>query len=291
LLPLLSLRAAAHTARISTRIQQAAAPAPRLELSESCARVLPQTMIFDPKSSLAGSSETATLTIMRALYKSSALHLPELAGLDQHSLFDAKLAPNGERLTAPTAHHRGDLERGSRDRVTIDLRGMRERLQAHAAVHKMTTAALVRKALVALLTDDPRDLDTCQGNTITSGDGQVVKVTLRLSAAHAFALARRARAADVSQGAYVAGLINGAAPAPRPPDHTHAVAALVGSTDQLAAMGADLNAFMRLLGRGSSSEVESYRASIIITLADDVRSHLATVAPLIAELRSARRPR
>lgn len=290
LLPLLSLRAAAHTARISTRIQQAATPAPRLELSESCARVLPQTMIFGPKSSLAGSSETATLTIMRALYKSSALHLPELAGLDQPSLFDAKRVSNGEPLAAPTAHHRGDVERGSRDRVTIDLRGMRERLHAYAAVHKMTTAALVRKALVALLTDDPRDLDACQGDTTTPGDGQVVKVTLRLSAAHAFALARRARAADVSQGAYVAGLINGAAPDPRPPDHAHAVAALTASTDQLAAMGTDLNAFIRLLGRGSPSEVERYRAGIM-TLADDVRSHLATVAPLVAELRSARRRR
>jgi hypothetical protein len=102
--------------------------------------------------------------------------------------------------------------------------------------------------------------------------------------------ARRARAADVSQGAYVAGLINGAAPDPRPPDHAHAVAALTASTDQLAAMGTDLNAFIRLLGRGSSSEVERYRAGIM-TLADDVRSHLATVAPLVAELRSARRRR
>jgi hypothetical protein len=55
-------------------------------------------------------------------------------------------------------------------------------------------------------------------------------------------------------------------------------------------MGADLNAFMRLLVRGSSPEIERYRAGIL-SLADDVRSHLASAALLVAELRSARRLR
>ena len=182
------------------------------------------------------------------------------------------------------------MGRSSRDRVTIELRGMRERLQALAAARKLTTAALARKALVALLDDEPSDVGARRNDTAATSDNQVVKVTLRLSATHAFALAIRAHAADVSQGAYVASLINGAPPNPLPPDHAHAVAALVGSTDQLAAMGADLNAFMRLLGRGSSSEVERYRAGIM-SLTDDIRSHLALAAPLVAALRSARRSR
>lgn len=181
------------------------------------------------------------------------------------------------------------MERNARDRVTIELRGMRERLNALAAARKMTTAALARKALGTLLDDEHSD-DQIGSNDTTASDAQVVKVTLRLSAAHAAALVTRARAADVSQGAYVAGLIDGTPPNPLPPDHANAVAALVGSTNQLAAMGADLNAFMRLLVRGSSPEIERYRAGIL-SLADDVRSHLALAAPLVAELRSARRAR
>ena len=55
-------------------------------------------------------------------------------------------------------------------------------------------------------------------------------------------------------------------------------------------MGTDLNAFMRLLVRGSSTEIERYRAGIM-SLIDDVRSHLALAAPLVADLRSARRSR
>jgi hypothetical protein len=183
----------------------------------------------------------------------------------------------------------------SRDRVTIGLRGLRERLQELAAARQMTTSALVRQTLLALLDKDPDEGDTRRNlpaipATATAIDTRVVKVTLRLSASQARALARRARAADVSQGAYVAVLIDGAQPSPLPPDHAQAVTALLASTDQLAVISTDLNAFLRLLGRVSSSELEYYRAGIM-SLSADVRRHLAIAATLVAELRSARRPR
>jgi hypothetical protein len=38
-----------------------------------------------------------------------------------------------------------------RDRVTIDLRGLREPLQTRARVNQMTPAALVRQAVLAYL--------------------------------------------------------------------------------------------------------------------------------------------
>jgi hypothetical protein len=183
----------------------------------------------------------------------------------------------------------------SRDRVTLELRGLRERLQALAASRQMTTAALVRKTLIAVLDEKSGEGNTRRhvpaiSATSTLIDTPVIKVTLRLPASQASALARRARAADVSQGAYVAGLIDGAPPSPVPPDHARAVAALLASTDQLAVIGTDLNAFLRLLGLRSSSELERYRAGIM-SLAEDVRRHLAIAATLVAELRSPRRPR
>jgi hypothetical protein len=183
----------------------------------------------------------------------------------------------------------------SRDRVTLELRGLRERLQALAASHQMTTSALVRQMLIALLDAESGEGDTRRNfSAIPAGataiNTPVVKVTLRLPASHAIALARRARAADVSQGAYVVGLIDGASPSPVPQDHARTVAALLASTDQLAVIGTDLNAFLRLLGLRSSSELERYRAGIL-SLAKDVRLHLAIAATLVAELRSARRPR
>jgi len=174
----------------------------------------------------------------------------------------------------------------SRDRVTIDLRGMGPQLQAQAAKRQMTAAALVRRAVMAMFDEEPCGADD---SSLPSGaDGTpVVKVTLRLSTSHAVILASRARVADVSQGRYVAGLIDGAPPQPRAPDHARAVAALLASTDRLAALSADLNAFMRLLGRVQRSELEPYRASIR-SLGADVRGHLASAAALVASLQAAR---
>jgi hypothetical protein len=174
-----------------------------------------------------------------------------------------------------------------RDRVTVDLRGLGEQLHVLATTQGTSSAALVRTSLRALLDNshsgDAHEIDIGYRAPI----GKVVKVTLRLPAAHAFLLARRARAADVSQGDYVVGLLDGAPCVPPSPDHAQAIAALARSTDQLAVISTDLNAFMRLVGRVPRSELERYRAGIL-TLADDVRRHLAVAASSIAELKPAR---
>lgn len=173
-----------------------------------------------------------------------------------------------------------------RDRVTVDLRGIRPQLQAQAAKRQMTAAALVRRAVTAML--DDASCDAGDSGPIDSASGtQVVKVTVRLSVFHAVVLASRARVADVSQGMYVARLIDGTPAQPRALDHTRAVAALMASTDRLAALSADLNAFMRLLGRAPRSELEPYRTSLR-SLTDDVRVHLASAAALVAALRATR---
>lgn len=171
-----------------------------------------------------------------------------------------------------------------RDRVTVDLRGVRPQLQAQAAKRQMTAAALVRHAVMAILDDAPSDVgDNAPIDSASSTPA--IKVTLRLPVAHAVLLASRSRVADVSQGTYVARLIDGTPAHPRASDHAQAVAALMASTDRLAALSADLNAFMRLLGRIPRSELEPYRASIR-SLAGDVRVHLASAAALVAALRA-----
>jgi hypothetical protein len=175
-----------------------------------------------------------------------------------------------------------------RDRITIELRGMRERLQRLAAARKTTTSALARQALVSLLDGESGNADYGTREATTSCGDPVVKLTLRLPAAHAVALATRARAADVSQGAFVAALMDGNPPASLPRDHADAVAAVVASTDQLAVMCTDINALMRLAKIGAKEEVQSYRARVS-NLVDDVRSHLAVVAPLVATLKLVRR--
>lgn len=179
-----------------------------------------------------------------------------------------------------------DQLQGRRDRVTVDLRGIRPQLQAQTAKHGISSAAWIRRAVTAMLDDESSDPG--QSKSIDGACSiQVVKVTLRLPAACAVTLANCARRAEVSQGAYVASLVNGNPAQVPAPDHAQAVAALSASTDRLAALSSDLNACLRLLGRVPRSELDPYRASLR-SLVDDVRLHLASASALVAALQASK---
>lgn len=192
-------------------------------------------------------------------------------------MFDAQITGNTRRTV------------DARDRVTVDLRGFGSRLSVEAAKRHMTSAALVRHALVALLGQAPSDgIDRhADGVPHETGQPPLTKVTLRMSAVHAGLLATRSHAADVSQGRYIASLLDGMPAPPRPTDHSQTVAALLTSSDRLAVLAADLSAFVRLVGRVPNGQLEPYRASIQ-ALATDVRAHLTTAAELVASLRPSR---
>ena len=179
-----------------------------------------------------------------------------------------------------------------RERVTIDLRGLGAAVQLRAAVERTTVAALARRVIAAMLDAPAPQAELFSAVAAAAPrlppDGLPVKVTVRMSAAHAVTLATRAHCADVSQGAYVAGLPDNAPPPPQTPDHRESIGALLTSTDQLAALSADLNAFMRLLGRGNPAALEPYRASVM-SLSKDVRGHLADASKLMSELKALRR--
>jgi hypothetical protein len=176
-----------------------------------------------------------------------------------------------------------------RDRVTIDLRGLREPLQTRALVNQMTPAALVRQAVLAYLAPKAGDQKPDPKPLKYVREEQVIKVTLRLPAGHAALMNYQARIADVSKSIYVAALIEGAPP---PRNHAQAVAALQASTNRLAVISTDLSAYLRILHMvkpGASQELDRYQAGID-TLNKDIRRHLNTAAELVAELRATRRP-
>jgi len=177
------------------------------------------------------------------------------------------------------------VSRHARERVTIDLRGIGPRLRAHAVARGMTTASVVRAAVVTLL-DASGSLDESD-RVVDSSDARTVKVTLRMSAAHAALIAYRARRVGVSQGAYVAGLLDGQPPIQQAVNHGAAVAALADSTHRMAAISADIHALIRFVSQGSTAEAEKYRASFT-SLSSDVRAHLDIASRLLAGLTSSR---
>lgn len=170
---------------------------------------------------------------------------------------------------------------GGRDRVTVDLRGAGAAVQQRAAGAGLTVAAFVRRmVLAAVEADGPAGSTQLDPPEDSCSDGPRVKVTLRLPAGHALLLARRSRRADVSQGDYVAGLLVGAPPSP---DRRESIVALARATDQLAVISTDLNAFMRLVGRGTREQLEPYRGRGA-SLLTDLRDHLDLAGRFLADL-------
>lgn len=168
----------------------------------------------------------------------------------------------------------------TRDRVTVDLRGIGEAVRGAARARGTTVAALARQALLGALDASPAAVIDANAS---ADPRSTVKLTLRLSSGDAEPLVLSARSLGLSYGAYVAGLVRGA-PLPKPAaDRTADRAALLTSSDQLAALSTDLNAFMRLLRQVKSAEIEAYRHRIA-SVDTDIRRHLGLASSFMSKL-------
>lgn len=177
----------------------------------------------------------------------------------------------------------------SRDRVTIDLRGIGDAVRAAAACRGMGVAQFVRRALVMSL--DLRA--TAAVATIKRGsDGQApdqvpsretAKLTLRLPQAHADALMLNAAALGLSYGDFVARLVAGSR-LPQPLAERQADrAALLASNDRMAALSTDLVALVTLLRQAKVEQARPYRDRLE-TADAEIRRHLDRASALIDRL-------
>ena len=167
----------------------------------------------------------------------------------------------------------------SRDRVTVDLRGLGPAVKAEAAARNLTLAAFARAAIVESLKQATSQSDASSWNHLD--DGQRVKLTLTLPLRQASWLVERARASGVSYGTYLASVIDGE---PFPGGLADAVTALMASTDQMAALSTDFQDFLGLIRRDRAAEIGKYHEAVLWTL-DEVRKHVKLTAGLTAEVR------
>ena len=177
----------------------------------------------------------------------------------------------------------------SRDRVTIDLRGIGDAVRAAASCRGMGVAQLVRRALVMSL--DLRATATA-APTDKGSDGQTpdlvptretAKLTLRLTRAHADALMLNAGALGLSYGDYVGRLVAGSR-LPQPVAERQADrAALLASNDRMAALSTDLVALVALLRQVKVEQARPYRERLE-TADAEIRRHLDRASALIDRL-------
>jgi len=171
------------------------------------------------------------------------------------------------------------VDAATRERVSIDLRGLGPALRAHARTRNLRLPDVVRLAVVAMLEPTGCKSDLQASEEPVAAEGQPVKLTIRLRRDVAARLTTRARACGLSQSAYLTTLID-ETPAPLLGD----VTALRASTDQLAVVSADLNELVRTIRRGALSSgplIEDWLRPLV----DEMRRHVNLASRLVVELR------
>ena len=166
----------------------------------------------------------------------------------------------------------------SRERVTIDLRGIGPSVRAAASARRSRVAAYAPLTL-AEASNGPV-APSLPAPPIERADS-VMKLTLRLDPADGELLLLGAAQVGLSYGAFVARMLRGL-PMPAPiAERLKDRDALMASTDHLATLSADLASLIRMLKTANSEGAARYRAAAE-SLVADVRRHLELAARVVA---------
>lgn len=174
----------------------------------------------------------------------------------------------------------------SRDRVTIDLRGIGDAVRAAAAGHRQTIAGFAREALVAAAGSQP--LATERLAPPAPGSCSTTKLHLRMDEREAHVLVVKARLLGLSYGGYVGRLVVGSPLPARVAERDADRASLRQSSDHLAALAGDINSLIRLIRLAKGSEAACEYGERMRGLEADVRRHIDLASRLVVGLEGKR---
>jgi hypothetical protein len=180
------------------------------------------------------------------------------------------------------------LAPSARDRISVDLHGLKAALVARAAAERVDVSVVVRRAIESELARRGMASESGSADCTALRIGPTVKLSIRLASADAELLAAGARRAGLSRGAFLASLVSSI------PSLTGAqvnrsdhLAALTASSAELSTLSRNLHHLVVLLRQGDVPAALEYRRQLE-TLGDEVRAHLQLAAGALAELRPAR---
>jgi len=172
----------------------------------------------------------------------------------------------------------------SRDRISVDLRGLKAPLFERARVLGVSPSGLVRDALIeALGQTEPSGLDRVATRASLPIEDRV-RLSLRMSREEARATLAAARQAGLAPGAYVAGLVAGVPALAGGANRAEHIAALIASSAELSTLSRNIHHLTSLLRHGAVRAAQEYR-EMLDTLAGDVRGHLSLASGVLADLR------
>ena len=171
------------------------------------------------------------------------------------------------------------------DFVTVDMRGLKAALVARAQVRRESVSVLVRRAVARELgqAESVPQLDA-GADDIEASRASQVKLSIRLTTAEAMQLAAGSRAAGLSRGAYLSGLIAGIPALTSGASRIDMLAALTTSNAQLSGLSRNIHALTRLLTQSNVQKALVYR-DMLDALDGDIHRHLTQATALMVDLR------
>jgi hypothetical protein len=173
----------------------------------------------------------------------------------------------------------------SHDFVTVDMRGLKAALVARAQVQRVSVSVLVRGAVARDLgradVAEPLPSAAPAGN---ASRATRVKLSIRMTPEEAEQLAAGARAAGLSRGAYLSGLIANVPVLTSGANRADHIATLVASSAELSTLSRNIHHLTSLLREGKVRPALEYR-EMLDTLAGDVHGHLTLASSVLADLR------
>jgi hypothetical protein len=171
----------------------------------------------------------------------------------------------------------------TRDRISVDLRGLKAALFEQARAHGVSPSVWVRDTLaVAVGRSDP-NVGTPIQVELNRPTDRSARLSLRMRHEDAVATLAAARAAGLAPGAFVAGLVAGVPVLTSGASRADHIATLVASCAELSTLSRNIHRLTALLRQANIEPARQYR-DMLDTLAGDVRAHLRLAASALADL-------
>mgnify|MGYP003396716168 FL=1 len=175
------------------------------------------------------------------------------------------------------------METQSRERISVDLQGLKPALLARSQAQGVSPSELVRKALEQALGVPIEAGEGVDLRPPPKRSGGRARLCLRMERDGAMAVVAAAKRAGMSPGDYVAGLVAGVPVLLNGGSRSAHIEALTASSFHLSSLSRDIRALTRLLTQANVEQARVYR-NMLDALEGDVRRHLVLAAGALAAL-------
>jgi hypothetical protein len=171
----------------------------------------------------------------------------------------------------------------TRDRISVDLRGLKTSLLDRAQALGVSPSGLVRTTLAEALGQPSKINIERHAPPPPRGRGDRVRLCLRMSRKHARAALEASGRAGLNPGDYIGGLVTQVPVLSAGGSRAEHLATLVASSAELSTLSRNIHRLTALLRQANVEPARPYR-EMLDTVADDVRRHLELAARVLADL-------